>query len=109
MRNVAAIAITTTNPGHDKGSITLRYIPRIPAPSTFAASTSSDLKKEDLGIIFVTHDIAQAYYISDKVLIFKNGEIVKKGLAEEVFTNPKHPYTKELLASVPSLYEKWEI
>jgi peptide/nickel transport system ATP-binding protein len=43
------------------------------------------------------------------VLIFKNGEIVKKGLAEEVFTNPKHPYTKELLASVPSLYEKWEI
>jgi oligopeptide/dipeptide ABC transporter ATP-binding protein len=38
----------------------------------------------------------------------KEGEIVEQGFVNDVFTNPSHPYTQELLASVPSLYEKWE-
>lgn len=66
-------------------------------------------KRGSLSIIFITHDIGQAYYISDKVLIFKKGEVVEEGFAEEVFLHPKHPYTKELFASIPRLYEKWEI
>lgn len=73
-------------------------------------NTLLDLKKEGkIGIIFVTHDIAQAYYISDRVLIFHKGEIVEAGPAEEVFLTPQDQYTKELLASVPSLYERWEM
>lgn len=73
-------------------------------------NTLLDLKKEEkIGIIFVTHDIAQAYYISDTTLIFHKGEIVESGPAEEVFLTPKSRYTKELLASVPSLYDRWEM
>lgn len=64
--------------------------------------------KKNLSVIFITHDIAQAQYISDRVVVMKKGEVVEKGSCEKVFSNPTHPYTKELLASVPSLYEKWE-
>jgi peptide/nickel transport system ATP-binding protein len=67
------------------------------------------LKKErGLSVLFITHDIGQAQYISERVLVMKKGEIVEQGPVDEVFLKPKHPYTKELLAAVPSLYEKWE-
>jgi peptide/nickel transport system ATP-binding protein len=67
------------------------------------------LKKEKgLSVLFITHDIGQAQYLSERVLIMKEGEIVEQGSVNDVFTRPKHQYTKELLAAVPSLYEKWE-
>lgn len=67
------------------------------------------LKEEkDLSVLFITHDIGQAQYISERVLIMKEGEIVEQGSVHDVFTKPTHPYTKELLEAVPSLYEKWE-
>ncbi|MBY8996956.1 MAG: ABC transporter ATP-binding protein [Candidatus Thorarchaeota archaeon] len=67
------------------------------------------LKKEKgLSVLFITHDIGQAQYVSERVLIMKEGEIVEQGSVNNVFTRPKHPYTKELLAAVPSLYEKWD-
>ena len=65
-------------------------------------------EKEGLSVLFITHDIGQAQYVSERVLIMKEGEIVEQGSVNDVFTNPNHPYTQELLASVPSLYEKWE-
>jgi peptide/nickel transport system ATP-binding protein len=61
-----------------------------------------------LSVLFITHDIGQAQYIADRVLVMMKGELVEQGLADEVFVNPQHPYTRELLASVPRLYEKWE-
>jgi peptide/nickel transport system ATP-binding protein len=68
-----------------------------------------NLKDEkDLSVLFITHDIGQAQYISERVLIMKEGEIVEQGSVHDVFTKPEHPYTKELLAAVPSLYEKWD-
>jgi peptide/nickel transport system ATP-binding protein len=68
-----------------------------------------DLKeKKDLSVLFITHDIGQAQYVSERVLIMKEGEIVEQGSVNDVFTRPKHPYTQELLAAVPSLYEKWD-
>jgi len=68
-----------------------------------------DLKeKRKLAVLFVTHDIGQAQYIADRILVMKKGEVVEQGPVDEVFIKPKHPYTKELLASVPRLYEKWE-
>jgi peptide/nickel transport system ATP-binding protein len=67
-----------------------------------------NLKEErGLSVLFITHDIGQAQYVSERVLIMKEGEIVEQGTVHDVFTTPKHPYTQELLAAVPSLYEKW--
>ncbi|MEM2971062.1 MAG: ABC transporter ATP-binding protein [Candidatus Bathyarchaeia archaeon] len=65
-------------------------------------------EKRNLSILFITHDIGQAQYISDRILVMNKGEIVEQGSADEIFVEPKHPYTKDLLASVPRLYEKWE-
>jgi peptide/nickel transport system ATP-binding protein len=65
-------------------------------------------KEKGLSVLFITHDIGQAQYLSDRVLVMKKGEVVEQGTVDEVFVKPKHPYTKELLAAVPSLYERWE-
>ncbi|MGQ9479152.1 MAG: ABC transporter ATP-binding protein [Thermoproteota archaeon] len=68
-----------------------------------------DLKEErGLSILFITHDIGQAHYLSDRILVMNSGEVVEEGTIDEIFSNPKHPYTKMLLASAPRLYEKWE-
>lgn len=61
------------------------------------------LKNErNMSLIFISHDLAVIGEIADKVLVMYKGEIVEQGLIEEVFLNPKHPYTKGLLACRPS-------
>jgi len=68
-----------------------------------------DLKKtQGLSIIFITHDLGLAYYISDRILVMQNGKIVEEGDAEEVIMNPKDDYTKNLLSSIPTLSKRWE-
>jgi len=64
---------------------------------------------EGISIIFITHDIGQAQYVSDRVLVMKEGGIVEEGLTNDVFLNPCHPYTKNLLDCCPSIYRKWEL
>lgn len=67
------------------------------------------LKKEkELTVLFITHDIGQAQYLSDKIVVMQKGEVMEQGPPDQVFLKPKHPYTAELLSSVPKLYEKWE-
>lgn len=61
-----------------------------------------------MSIIFVTHDVGQAYYIGDNAVVMREGRIVEEGPVEKVFFSPKHPYTKELVASVPPLHKKWK-
>ncbi|MBY9003596.1 MAG: ABC transporter ATP-binding protein [Candidatus Lokiarchaeota archaeon] len=61
---------------------------------------------EGMSIIFITHDIGQAQYLSDRVIVMKEGGIVEKGPTKDVFLNPIHPYTKNLLDCVPSIYRK---
>ncbi len=62
------------------------------------------LKRElGLSMIFITHDIALSSDICDHLAVLYAGEIVEKGSAEQIFGNPKHPYTQLLLASVPRL------
>lgn len=65
--------------------------------------------KENFGIsfIYVTHDLSTAYYISDEIAIMYRGEVVESGAVTDVLTDPYHPYTELLLASVPSIGEKW--
>lgn len=57
-----------------------------------------DLKKKyDLSCIFISHDLNVVYQICNRVMVMKNGEVLEQGDVEEVYNNPKHPYTKKLL------------
>jgi len=59
--------------------------------------------KEEFGLtyIFISHDLSVVKYMSDRVLVMKNGKLVESGEAEELFRNPKEQYTRELIRSVP--------
>lgn len=62
------------------------------------------LKKElDLSIIFITHDIALASDLCEKIGVMYAGQLVELGPSENILLNPKHPYTQKLIASVPLL------
>ena len=54
-------------------------------------------------MVFVSHDLAVVKSISDEVMVLKQGEIVEKSSAEQVFNNPKDEYTKKLISSVPRI------
>jgi peptide/nickel transport system ATP-binding protein len=54
-----------------------------------------------LSIVFITHDLRVAAQICDLVAVMKDGEVVEHGLAGEVFGDPRHAYTKALIASIP--------
>lgn len=56
-----------------------------------------------LTYLFITHNIAVARYISDRIAVMYAGKVVEMGPTEEVITDPKHPYTQALLKSVPTL------
>jgi peptide/nickel transport system ATP-binding protein len=60
-------------------------------------------------IIFITHDIGLAYYISDSVYIMEKGKIVESGTADKVILDPKAEYTKRLINDVPKIYEPWDL
>ena len=62
------------------------------------------LKKEhNLSIIFITHDLGVVANMADRIAVMYAGKIVEYGTAEEVFYDPKHPYTWALLSSMPDL------
>jgi peptide/nickel transport system ATP-binding protein len=58
-----------------------------------------------LTIMFITHDIGQACYISDRVLVMKDGKLVESGPVQDVIFEPKDEYTQRLLADVPRLHD----
>lgn len=60
-------------------------------------------------IIFITHDIGLAYYISDSVYIMEHGKFVEYGTADDVILRPKAEYTKRLISDVPKIYEPWDL
>lgn len=57
--------------------------------------------------LYITHDLATAYYISDYIAVMYRGSIVEYGKAKTVLTNPQHPYTQLLLDSIPLTNRKW--
>ncbi|MGW6173622.1 dipeptide ABC transporter ATP-binding protein [Arthrobacter sp. NPDC055138] len=61
--------------------------------------------QQELGLsyLFISHDLGVIHHMSDRVLVMKDGRAVEQGSAEEVFNRPRHPYTRELLASLPQL------
>jgi peptide/nickel transport system ATP-binding protein len=58
-------------------------------------------------ILYITHDLATAYYISDYIAVMNRGSIVEFGQARQVLSDPQHAYTKLLLDSIPTLERKW--
>jgi len=59
-------------------------------------------------IIFITHDMGLAYYVSDTVYIMERGKFVEYGSANEIILNPKAEYTKQLLNDIPKIHNPWE-
>jgi peptide/nickel transport system ATP-binding protein len=56
---------------------------------------------EGVSILYITHDLASARYVADRLIIMYAGQIAESGPVEEVLANPKHPYTQLLLSAVP--------
>ncbi|GGI07952.1 ABC transporter ATP-binding protein [Egicoccus halophilus] len=67
-----------------------------------------ELKGRGLGILFITHDLSLGNYVSDRVVILYRGRVVESGVTQSVFGDPLHPYTRNLLASVPQLDKRWD-
>jgi ABC-type glutathione transport system ATPase component len=62
----------------------------------------NDLKQEfGITYLFITHDLSVARFMSDRLLVMRQGQIVESGLAAEVYANPQHEYTQQLLAAIP--------
>ncbi|SDS99658.1 ABC transporter ATP-binding protein [Microlunatus soli] len=67
----------------------------------------TDLRDElGMTILFITHDIGQACYIADQVLVMEQGEMVEQGAADQVIFDPQHEYTRRLLSDVPRLTDQ---
>ncbi|MGZ3864670.1 MAG: ABC transporter ATP-binding protein [Bacteroidia bacterium] len=60
-------------------------------------------REQNMGILFITHDLGVIAELADKVVVMYKGEIVEQGSVVEIFNNPQHPYTKGLLACRPPL------
>jgi peptide/nickel transport system ATP-binding protein len=57
--------------------------------------------EEGVSILYITHDLASARYVSDRLIVMYAGHLVETGMAEDVLSNPRHPYTQLLLSAVP--------
>ncbi|MDX5318124.1 MAG: ABC transporter ATP-binding protein, partial [Actinomycetes bacterium] len=57
----------------------------------------------DSGIILITHDMGIVADMADTIVVMKDGRLVERGTADQIFNRPQHPYTQELLSAVPHL------
>ena len=82
--------------------------------SALDVTTQSQIVKEmmelrdkyDTSIMIVTHNLAVAVYMADKIIVMKDGEVVDRGTRDEILNNKTSDYTKRLLASVPTWREE---
>jgi len=69
----------------------------------------ADLKAETgSGMVFITHDLAVVSQVAEQLLVMKEGVVVERGPIEEVFSGPRHPYTRALLAALPRIDDPFE-
>lgn len=70
----------------------------------------TDLKlRTGVSSVFISHDLAVVRHVSDRIAVMRNGRIVEQGLADDVFTDPQHPYTRTLLDAIPGRRERVRI
>ena len=65
-------------------------------------------QQQQMGVIFITHDLGVVAEIADRAIVMYKGKIVEQGTVQEIFTRPTHPYTQGLLACRPALHPKGE-
>ncbi|RYF80040.1 MAG: ABC transporter ATP-binding protein, partial [Chitinophagaceae bacterium] len=63
-------------------------------------------QEQNMGVIFITHDLGVVAEIADRVAIMYKGELVEQGIAETIFKHASHPYTKALISCRPALHPK---
>ncbi len=63
-------------------------------------------QEQNMGVVFITHDLGVVKEIADKVVIMLKGDVVEEGNTDTIFLNAKHPYTKALIACRPALHPK---
>lgn len=59
-------------------------------------------REENLGVLYITHDLATARHFSDEILVMFRGQVVERGPSDDVILNPQHDYTKLLLSAAPN-------
>ena len=65
-------------------------------------------QKLNISYIFISHDLGVVKHIADRVMVMYRGHVVEEGTRDEIFTHPKHDYTKLLLSSIPKIGEKMD-
>jgi peptide/nickel transport system ATP-binding protein len=60
-------------------------------------------REHGLSMLFISHDLAVVAQVADRIAVMRHGAIVEQGIARQVLTNPQHPYTRQLLASSPTM------
>ncbi|HEX5859485.1 MAG TPA: ABC transporter ATP-binding protein [Microbacterium sp.] len=60
-------------------------------------------ERTGVALLFISHDLGVIHHIADRVLVMKDGRVVEQGDVHDVFTEPRHPYTRQLLASLPTV------
>ncbi|WP_194420344.1 ABC transporter ATP-binding protein [Microbacterium abyssi] len=58
-------------------------------------------REDDLGVLYITHDLATARHFSDEIMVLYRGDVVERGPSDEIILNPQHEYTKRLLDAAP--------
>jgi len=69
--------------------------------ATILASLHTMNRQRGISIVYITHDLATAYQVSDAIVVLYRGSVVEAGEVEQVVKQPKHPYTQLLLSSIP--------
>ena len=77
--------------------------------STILAMLMKLVLETGMTLIFITHDLGLAYYVSDNIYIMEHGKFVESGSADEVILHPREAYTQRLLSDVPKLHEEWDL
>ena len=66
-------------------------------------------KRFDLAMLFITHDLRVAAQICDRIMVMQHGVVVEEGATAELYAQPTHPYTQELLAAAPGRYAQFGV
>ena len=65
------------------------------------------VEEQGVSFIYITHDLSTAYYLSDQVAIMNQGSVVESGVPTDILDHPSQAYTRELMAAIPTVGERW--